>query len=58
MQLSNPIARITAAIILVFSLVLVSGIVGEIAEQGFQVLNIMIGAALTYLFVAQKQKPQ
>jgi len=53
MNIKNPIARITAAIILIFSLLAVTGIMGEINEQGAQILNLMIGASITFLFVAQ-----
>ena len=52
-MIKNPIARITAAIILIFSLLAVTGVIGEIEEQGTQILNLMIGASITFLFVAQ-----
>ena len=52
-MIKNPIARITAAIILIFSLLAVTGVIGEIAEQGLQILNVMIGISMTFLFVAQ-----
>ena len=52
-MIKNPIARITAAIILIFSLLAVTGVIGEINEQGAQILNLMIGASMTFLFVAQ-----
>ena len=52
-MIKNPIARITAAIILIFSLLAVTGVIGEIAEQGTQILNLMIGSSITFLFVAQ-----
>ena len=52
-MMKNPIARITAAIILIFSLLAVTGIMGEINDQGAQILNLMIGASITFQFVAQ-----
>ena len=52
-MIKNPIARITAAIILIFSLLAVTGVIGEIEEQGTQILNLMIGSSITFLFVAQ-----
>lgn len=54
-MMKNPIARITAAIILIFSLLAVTGIMGEINDQGAQILNLMIGASITFLFVAQSK---
>lgn len=53
MEIANPIARITAAIILIFSLVAVVGVFGELTEPAGSILNTLIGAAVTYLFVAQ-----
>ncbi len=53
--MKNPIAKITAAIILVISLVAVIGLTGaEIPEQGYAILNIMIGASITFLFVSSR----
>ena len=56
MKLDNPIARITAAIILVFSLLAVTGVIGEISSEGGRILDIMIGASITFLFVAQAKR--
>jgi len=53
MKIDNPIARITAAIILIVSLLAVVGVLGEINETGDKILTLMIGAAMTFLFVAQ-----
>jgi len=53
MNIKNPIARITAAIILIFSLLAVTGVIGEINSEGAQILNVMIGISGTFLFVAQ-----
>ena len=53
MNIKNHIARITAAIILIFSLLAVTGVVGEINPDGAQILNVMIGISGTFLFVAQ-----
>jgi len=52
-MIKNPIARITAAIILVFSLVAVTGLLGEITDNGMTVINVLIGISGTFLFVAQ-----
>ncbi len=56
MQIDNPIARITAAIILVFSLLAVTGVIGAIEDAGEKILTLMIGAAMTFLFVAQTKR--
>ena len=56
MNIDNPIARITAAIILVFSLLAITGVIGEINEQGARILDVMIGASITFLFVAQAKR--
>ena len=56
MNIDNPIARITAAIILVFSLLAVTGVIGEINVEGARILDIMIGASITFLFVAQAKR--
>ena len=53
MKIDNPIARITAAIILIISLLAVVGVLGVINETGDKILTLMIGAAMTFLFVAQ-----
>ena len=53
MKIDNPIARLTAAIILIISLLAVVGVLGEINETGDKILTLMIGAAMTFLFVAQ-----
>ena len=53
MSIKNPIARITAAIILIFSLLVVGGVIGEVDETGGKLMSLMIGASLTFLFVAQ-----
>ncbi len=56
MNIDNPIARFTAAIILIVSLLAVTGVLGVINESGDKILTLMIGAAMTYLFVAQKKR--
>jgi len=56
MKLDNPIARITAAIILVFSLLAVTGLLGDSTEEGSKILTLMVGASMTYLFVAQTKR--
>ena len=53
MKIKNPIARITAAIILIFSLLAVVGVIGEVDDTGGKLLSLMIGSSLTFLFVAQ-----
>ena len=53
MNIKNPIARITAAIILIFSLLAVVGVIGSVDETGGKLLSLMIGSSLTFLFVAQ-----
>jgi len=55
-HLDNPIARITAAIILVFSLLAVTGVIGDVNPEGARILDIMIGASITFLFVAQAKR--
>ena len=56
MNIDNPIARITAAIILVFSLLAVTGVIGAVDDSGADILQIMIGASITFLFVAQAKR--
>jgi len=51
--ISNPIARITAAILLIISLLAVVGVLGEITPDGKQILTLLIGVSSTFLFVAQ-----
>ena len=53
MNIKNPIARITAAIILIFSLLAVVGAIGSVGETEGNLLSLMVGASLTFLFVAQ-----
>ena len=53
MNIKNPIARITAAIILIFSLLAVMGVIGSVGEMEGNLLSLMVGASLTFLFVAQ-----
>ena len=53
-MISNPIARITAAIILIISLLSIVGIFGvDITSDGKTLLGTMIGISGTFLFVAQ-----
>ena len=53
-MISNPIARITAAIILIISLMSIVGIFGvDITPDGKTLLGTMIGISGTFLFVAQ-----
>ena len=53
-MISNPIARITAAIILIISLLSIVGIFGvDITPDGKTLLGTMIGISGTFLFVAQ-----
>ena len=52
-MIKNPIARITAAIIVIFSLMGAVGIFGDLPDNGTRILDFMIGAAITFLFVAQ-----
>ena len=53
-MISNPIARITAAIILIISLLSIVGIFGvDISPDGKTLLGTMIGISGTFLFVAQ-----
>jgi len=53
-MISNPIARITAAIILIISLLAVVGVIGsEITSDAKTLLGTMIGISGTFLFVAQ-----
>jgi len=54
-MLENPIARITAAIILVISILSVTGIFGTIQDSGRDIVLLLIGVASTFLFVAQKK---
>jgi len=55
-SIDNPIARITAAFILIFSLFAVVGVWGmELTAASQDILTLMIGASITYLFVAQKK---
>jgi len=51
--ISNPIARITAAIIVIITLLAVTGVIGEVNADGEKILTLMLGSALTFLFVAQ-----
>jgi len=52
--ISNPVARITAAIILIISLLAIVGVIGvEITGDGRTLLGTMIGVSSTFLFVAQ-----
>ena len=53
MNIKNPIARITAAIILIFSLLAVVGVIGDVNPDAEKILSLMIGSSLTFLFVAQ-----
>jgi len=53
MNIKNPIARITAAIILIISLFAVVGVIGDINESGKQLVSVLIGVSSTFLFVAQ-----
>lgn len=53
MSVKNPIARIAAAIILIFSLLAVTGVVGTIEETGRDIVILLIGTSSTFLFVAQ-----
>jgi len=51
--MKNIVAKGTSAIILIISLLSVIGIFGaEIPEQGYDILLIMIGASITFLFVS------
>jgi len=52
-MISNPIARITAAIIVILTLLAVTGVIGEVNNDGEKILTLMLGSALTFLFVAQ-----
>jgi len=52
-MISNPIARITAAIIVILTLLAVTGVIGEVNADGEKILTLMLGSALTFLFVAQ-----
>ncbi len=52
-MISNPIARITAAIIVIITLLAVTGVIGEVNADGEKILTLMLGSALTFLFVAQ-----
>jgi len=52
-MISNPIARITAAIILIISLLAVVGVIGTVDETGGKIMSLMIGVSSTFLFVAQ-----
>lgn len=61
MQFANPIARITAAVILILSILSVIGLIGnasDLSEDAFTTLGVLIGGASTYLFVATKQNQQ
>lgn len=53
MNIKNPIARITAAVILIISLLAVVGVIGEVDETGGKIMSLMIGVSSTFLFVAQ-----
>jgi len=54
--MNNPIAKIAAAAILIISLIAVIGFGGiEVSTEGYAVLNIMIGASITFLFVSAKK---
>jgi len=51
--MKNIIAKGTSAIILIISLLSVIGIFGmEVPDQGYDILLIMIGASITFLFVS------
>ena len=53
-MISNPIARITAAIILIISLLSIIGVFGvDIDTDAKTLLGTMIGISGTFLFVAQ-----
>jgi len=54
--MARIIPQITAAVILVFSLLAVTGVIGEINETGSNILTLMIGSAITFLFLAQTKK--
>lgn len=55
MKLNNPIAKITAAIILIFSITAVTGIFGTVEESGKDILLILVGASITFLFVSNSK---
>ena len=44
MNIKNPIARITAAIILIFSLLAVVGVIGDVNPDAEKILSLMIGS--------------
>ena len=49
-------AQITAALILIVSLLAVVGIFGDVATERTDILTLMIGSASTYLFLAQTKR--
>ena len=53
--MNNPIAKITAAIILILSLASVIGLFGDITETGKEIVLLMVGASITFLFVSAKK---
>jgi len=52
-MIKNPIASITAAVILIISLLAVVGIIGTVQEAGRDIVLLLIGVSSTFLFVAQ-----
>ena len=52
-MIKNHIARITAEIILIISLLTITGILGTIEGDGKTLIGTMIGVSSTFLFVAQ-----
>ena len=52
-MIANPISKITAAAILIISLLAVIGVFGEIADNGRDAVLLLIGVSSTFLFVAQ-----
>ena len=52
-MIANPISKITAAIILIVSLLAVIGVFGDVAENGRDAVLLLIGVSSTFLFVAQ-----
>jgi len=53
LNIKNPIARITAAIILIISLLAIVGVLGNIEGDARTLMGTMIGVSSTFLFVAQ-----
>ncbi len=58
-MITNPISKITAAVILIISLLALIGVFGQVEEGGRDAVLLLIGVSSTFLFVAQtKTAPQ